>query len=70
MSETPEWVKIYETTSLAFASILKGTLEEEEIEVQLLNKQDSAYVPIGHVELYVLRHNTLKAIRIIESQNQ
>jgi hypothetical protein len=39
------------------AAILKGRLEENEIPVQVLNKQDSMYtIAIGHYELYVPVH--------------
>jgi hypothetical protein len=39
------------------AAIVKGKLEENEIPVQVLNKQDSMYtIAIGHYELYVPLH--------------
>jgi hypothetical protein len=50
MSE--QWVRVYETQNLTEASILKGLLEENGLPVQLLNKQDSAYL-LGTAEIYV-----------------
>jgi hypothetical protein len=46
------WVRIFETQNLTEASILKGLLEENGFPVQLLNKQDSAYL-LGTAEIYV-----------------
>jgi hypothetical protein len=44
---------LYSTTSQAEASIIKGMLEENNIPVFLMNKQDSSYLNFGEVELYV-----------------
>jgi len=46
------WVRIFETQNLTEASILKGLLEENGFPVQLLNKQDSAYL-LRTAEIYV-----------------
>ncbi|MFM7358439.1 MAG: DUF2007 domain-containing protein [Sediminibacterium sp.] len=46
------WVRVFETQNLTEASILKGLLEENGFPVQLLNKQDSAYL-LGTAEIYV-----------------
>jgi len=47
------WTKVLSTHSIAKASIIKGMLEENQIAVQQLNKQDSSYVVFGEIELYV-----------------
>ncbi len=47
------WTKVLSTCSIAKASIIKGMLEENNIAVQQLNKQDSSYVIFGEIELYV-----------------
>jgi hypothetical protein len=47
------WTKVLSTHSIAKASIIKGMLEENQIAVQQLNKQDSSYVIFGEIELYV-----------------
>ncbi len=47
------WTKVLSTYSIAKASIIKGMLEENNIAVQQLNKQDSSYVIFGEIELYV-----------------
>jgi hypothetical protein len=48
------WQKIFTTSFYTEAEIVRGKLEENEIPVQLLNKQDSMYnVALGEFEIYV-----------------
>ena len=47
------WKLIYRSESLASASIVKGMLEENNVPVSLINKQDSSYINFGEIELYV-----------------
>ena len=47
------WQKIYATRNPAEASILQGMLEENNIPVQVMNKQDSSYLNFGDIEIYV-----------------
>ena len=49
-----QWQVLYKTESFAEASIIQGVLAENNIPVQLLNKQDSSYLNFGYVEVYVL----------------
>lgn len=52
-----EWYLLYITKSYTEAAIVKGRLEENDIPVQVLNKQDSMYtIAIGDYELYVPVH--------------
>ncbi len=48
-----QWHLLYKTRSYAEANIIQGMLEENEIPVQLLNKQDSSYINFGDIEVYV-----------------
>ena len=59
-----QWKKILSTRNYAEASIIQGLLEENEIPVQVLNKQDSSYVNFGDIEIYVpdLLNETAKQI--------
>jgi hypothetical protein len=50
------WQKIYATRNAAEASIIQGMLEENNIQVQVMNKQDSSYLNFGDIELYVPGH--------------
>ena len=47
------WYKLYATTNQAEANIIKGMLEENNIPVFIMNKQDSSYLNFGEVEIYV-----------------
>ncbi|HEX8333923.1 MAG TPA: DUF2007 domain-containing protein [Segetibacter sp.] len=48
-----DWFKLYATTNQAEASIIKGMLEENNVPVFIMNKQDSSYLNFGEVEVYV-----------------
>lgn len=50
------WHLIYSTTLYTSAAIIKGKLEENQIPVKMLNKQDSMYLIFGEIELYVPIH--------------
>ncbi len=50
------WYRIFSTDQAYRAEIIRGVLEENEIPVVLVNKQDSSYVFLGEVEIYVPVH--------------
>ncbi|TAH07931.1 MAG: hypothetical protein EAZ12_08300 [Sphingobacteriia bacterium] len=60
------WTKIFSTRNIAEASIIQGMLEENQIPVQQLNKQDSSYVNFGEIELYVPQQFKLTAAQLVE----
>ncbi len=51
-----KWFLIYSSQSFAQASIIKGMLEQNNVPVTLINKQDSSYLNFGEIELYVPTH--------------
>ncbi len=53
-----QWFKIYSTPNLPQATIVKGMLEENNIPVMMVNKQDSSYLNFGDIEVYVPAHYT------------
>ena len=59
------WKKIYVTRNHAEASIIQGMLEENNISVQTMNKQDSSYL-IGEIELYVPEHLVETAKQLVD----
>ncbi len=63
-----DWVLIYETNKGLEAEILKGMLMEHEIEVFILNKQDSSY-HFGSIEMYVSSNDVTKAKTLILTHN-
>lgn len=51
------WQMIFTTKFYTEAEIIRGKLEENEIPVQILNRQDSMYnVALGEIEVYVPIH--------------
>ena len=48
-----QWHLLFKTRSYAEASIVQGMLEENQIPVQILNKQDSSYINFGDIEIFV-----------------
>ena len=51
-----KWFKIYSTQNFTSASIVKGMLEENQVPVTLMNRQDSSYLNFGEIEIYVPAH--------------
>ncbi len=48
-----DWKKVFSSSQLAASSMVMGILNENEIAAKTLNKQDSSYVFLGEVEVYV-----------------
>ena len=61
-------VKLCSSNQSFEIEILKAKLEEKGIDSYILNKQDSAYVVIGEIELYVEESDLAKAKDIIGKQ--
>lgn len=59
------WQKIFSTRVYAEAAIIKGMLEETQIPVQVLNKQDSSYPMFGDIQIFVPAHLQLAASELI-----
>jgi hypothetical protein len=57
MNKQMSWQKVFSTQFYTEAAIVSGKLEENEIPVQVLNKQDSMYnIAMGEIEVYVPGH--------------
>jgi len=64
-------IKILSTKNPNKAAIIKQMLEENNIKVVLLNKQDSSYLMFGLVELYVKEDQVLKTEDLLKDiQNE
>lgn len=59
------WQKIFSTRVYPEAAIIKGMLEENQIPVQILNKQDSSYPMFGDIQIFVPAHLELTAKELI-----
>jgi hypothetical protein len=64
-----DWKKIYSNTSLANVSMVEGMLNEQGIPAKLLNRQDSSYVFLGEMELYVPLEFEVIAQELVNSIN-
>jgi hypothetical protein len=60
------WVRVFRTTRPLQAELIKGMLQENDIEAVLLNKQASAF-QVGDIELYVEPDDAEDALALIQS---
>ena len=58
-------IKLFSTENPNTAEIIKQMLEENNINVVLLNKQDSSYNMFGSIELYIEKENIDSAKSLI-----
>lgn len=64
-------VKILSTENPNKAEITRQMLEENNINVVLLNKQDSSYLMFGSIELYVNEEQVEQAMNLLKySENE
>jgi hypothetical protein len=61
------WFMLYSTKNYLEANIIKGKLEENNIRAVILNRQDSSYVSIGEIELYVPAHLKDIALHLLDN---
>jgi Putative prokaryotic signal transducing protein len=47
------WYLLLRTDKYIDAEILRGLLEENQVPVVVVNKQDSSYIFLGEIEVYV-----------------
>jgi len=59
------WFMLYSTKNYLEANIIKGKLEENNIRTVIFNRQDTSYIPIGELELYVPTHLKDVAVRLM-----
>jgi len=62
-------IKVLSTDNPNKAAIVKQMLEENNIKVVLLNKQDSSYLMFGLVELYVQVEQLEKSENLLKQIN-
>lgn len=62
------WIKIFETSDLQYAELLKSLLINEGIETVSMNKKDSSNIIFGTVMLYVPAEREQEATEIIAAQ--
>ena len=55
------WVNIFTTNQAYLAEIIKDVLADNDMQAVIINKQDSAYITIGDIDIYVKAENVIKA---------
>lgn len=60
------WVNIFTTNQGYLAEIIKDVLADNDMQAVIINKQDSAYITIGDIEIYVRAENVIKAKFLIK----
>ena len=60
-----DWSIVYKAGNEYQAKIIKGMLEENDIESVIINQKDSAYLSFGTSNLYVHNDNFEKARKLI-----
>ena len=59
-------IKLLSTENPNQAEIIKQMLEENEINVVLLNKQDSSYLMFGDIEIYINKKDLKQATKLLK----
>ena len=59
-------IKLLSTNNPNKAEITKQMLEENNIKVVLLNKQDSSYLMFGEIELYINKEQLNQAEKLLK----
>jgi len=62
------WVKVFETGEQIRAEIVKGVLEENEINAVVLNKKETVYQIFGTYQVLVLKEDILLATNIVQNE--
>lgn len=61
------WIKVYEDDKQIRAEIVKGVLEENEIQAVVLSKKETVYQIFGTYEVLVKREDAMKATKLIQN---
>ena len=65
--QSVQWSRVYTTSDRIEAGIVKSMLEDNDIPVVEMNKQESAYVVIGEIELMVPTDSHREALQLIKT---
>lgn len=61
------WIKVFEDGKQIRAEIVKGVLEENEIQAVVLSKKETIYQIFGTYEVLVKREDAIKATKLIQN---
>lgn len=65
-----DWTQVTRVGNIQKAEFIKGMLNENGIEANILNKRDSEIPSIGEVEIYVMKSDVAKAKQLIDEHNK
>jgi len=60
-----EWIKVFETFMPHQATIVQSILREHNIHAVILNQQDSSYIIMGEISVYVALKDFEEAMGIL-----
>lgn len=64
-----DWTRVYKTSILSRAEIVKSVLQNHEIEAVIVNKKDSTIIiDNGQIEVMVPNEQALNAARIVKDE--
>lgn len=62
------WIKVFESPVQVRAEIVRGVLEENQIQAVVLNKKETVYQIFGYYEVLVQRENLMLANNLIKNE--
>ena len=62
------WIKVFENDIQIRAEIVKGVLEENEINAVIVNKKETVYHVFGTYEVMVQKKDILRATNLIQNE--
>lgn len=62
------WIKVFESSMQVRAEIVKGVLEEHQIQAVVLNKKETVYQIFGNYEVHIQRENMIQANNLIQNE--
>lgn len=62
------WIKVFESPMQVRAEIVKGVLEEHQIQAVVLNKKETVYQIFGMHEVLVQKEDVITANNLIQNE--
>ena len=62
------WKKVFESTMQVRAEIVKGVLEEHQIQAVVLNKKETIYQIFGNYEVLVQQKDLIMANNLVQNE--
>lgn len=62
------WSKVFESTMQVRAEIVKGVLEEHQIQAVVLNKKETIYQIFGNYEVLVQQKDLIMANNLVQNE--